>query len=287
MSFLKLIDQIDADKFEEEVRDDFLSRKNALGKMGNWSKKLALSAVPLGAFAAFAEPARAQSNRTPTDVLNYALTLELLEATYYTQAKESGVYVNPPADGNVARAHVGPTFDDIELNERQHVDLLQGALGDNANPLATNFQYNVAGLQPFENYDHFLLLAQAFEDTGVRAYKGQAGFLVGNPGLLTTALRIHSVEARHASAVRRIRGDRIGGDGSRAVQGWIPGTQEDFPDALQGVYLGNDLQEDNVVHAGVNMTQVSEVSRERITECFDEPLSADYVVNLVSPFIVS
>jgi hypothetical protein len=52
-------------------------------------------------------------------------------------------------------------------------------------------------------YAQFLALAQAFEDTGVRAYKGQAANLISTD-LLTAALQIH-VEARHASEVRRLR----------------------------------------------------------------------------------
>jgi hypothetical protein len=48
-------------------------------------------------------------------------------------------------------------------------------------------------------------LAQAFEDTGVRAYKGQAGNVMSNKTVLQAALQIHSVEARHASQVRRMR----------------------------------------------------------------------------------
>ena len=47
-----------------------------------------------------------------------------------------------------------------------------------------------------------MVLAQAFEDTGVRAYKGQAGNLISNSAYLTAALQIHSVEARHASYIR-------------------------------------------------------------------------------------
>jgi len=49
-------------------------------------------------------------------------------------------------------------------------------------------------------------VAQTLEDTGVAAYKGQAPRLTGGGELLTTALRIHSVEARHAAELRRIRG---------------------------------------------------------------------------------
>ena len=75
-----------------------------------------------------------------------------------------------------------------------------------------------------------LALAQAFEDTGVRAYKGQAGALMGNDNLLTAALQIHSVEARHASEIRRLRG----------LQGWITLDQRgpNMPSATQAVYDG-------------------------------------------------
>ena len=56
------------------------------------------------------------------------------------------------------------------------------------------------------DYSVFLEVSQVFEDTGVRAYKGQAPNLLGNQVVLTAALGIHAVEARHASTVRFIRG---------------------------------------------------------------------------------
>jgi len=57
----------------------------------------------------------------------------------------------------------------------------------------------------FTNCNVFLAVAQTFEDTGVRAYKGRAGELVGGGDLLTAALQIHSVEARHAAHIRLMR----------------------------------------------------------------------------------
>ena len=51
----------------------------------------------------------------------------------------------------------------------------------------------------FSNYKTFLAVSQALEDTGVRAYKGQAGNLKSSDEILTVALQIHSVEARHAA----------------------------------------------------------------------------------------
>lgn len=57
----------------------------------------------------------------------------------------------------------------------------------------------------FTNFDTFTAVSKTFEDLGVAAYKGQAGNLIGNDDILTVALQIHSVEARHAAEVRRIR----------------------------------------------------------------------------------
>jgi hypothetical protein len=54
-------------------------------------------------------------------------------------------------------------------------------------------------------FETFATLSQTFEDLGVSAYKGQAVNLIEYDDILTAALRIHSVEARHAAAVRRIR----------------------------------------------------------------------------------
>lgn len=276
MSFLRLLNQIDADNLESEARDKFLSRKDALGKMGNWSKKLALSSLPLGALAAFSTPAKAQSTDDIIGVLNFALTLEYLEATYYQMALDSGVVQNMPG-ANIAGAHVTPTFQDIAKNETQHVNFLVetiGKLGGTpVGPLGEDdFDFTAGGnFQPFSDYPTFLLIAQAFEDTGVRAYKGQAGNVKSSDVVLTAALQIHSVEARHASVVRRIR----------EIQGWIPQNQPDAPDAIAAVYAG----EANTRHAGVEVPSVTSVSAEAITEAWDEPLPKDKVLEIAGLFL--
>lgn len=86
-------------------------------------------------------------------------------------------------------------------------------------------------LDPFNDYPTFLVLSQGVEDTGVRAYKGQAAALMSDNALLTTALRTHSVEALHVSEVRRLRGQK----------GWITGNTTD-PDAaaIAAVYAGGE-----------------------------------------------
>ena len=120
----------------------------------------------------------------------------------------------------------------------------------------------------FTNYATFLTLANAFEDTGVRAYKGQAPNLLGTD-LLTAALDIHSVEARHASEIRRIRGQK----------GWISGNM------TMGVPAAIYAGEDNVTQGGVDVTTVTTVSAAYIMESFDEPLTMDQVLAIAKPFI--
>ena len=138
------------------------------------------------------------------DVLNFALTLEYLEAAFYDAGNK--------ASGLIPGKYK-TVFRTIGQHENAHVKLLQGALGSAA-VAAPGVDFTAGGKygDVFSNFDTFLTLSQTFEDLGVAAYKGQAGNLAGTP-VLTTALQIHSVEARHASEVRRI-GLKLGWDGA-------------------------------------------------------------------------
>ena len=110
----------------------------------------------------------------------------------------------------------------------------------------SSFDFTAGGAfpDPFSDYGVYLALSQAFEDTGVRAYKGQAANIsaglkvevsgVGTFNLLTTVLQIHALEARHATEVRRIRAS-MGAD----LQPWI--TLDELggvPEGAAPVYAG-------------------------------------------------
>ena len=135
------------------------------------------------------------------DVFNFALTLEYLEAEFYQRAL---------ATPGLIPGRYRTVFQQIGKHENAHVVTLQAALGSAARP-KPQFDFTGRGRFPdvFSNFTTFATVSQTFEDLGVAAYKGQAPNLMGTPGLLP-ALQIHSVEARHAAEVRRIRG----------VQGW-------------------------------------------------------------------
>ena len=136
-----------------------------------------------------------------TDVFNFALLLEYLEAEFYSVALDMPGLI-PASDR--------PVFMKIGEHERQHVALIKYLLGAKA-IAKPGFDFTAGGKYPgvFSEYTTFLTLAQTFEDLGVRAYKGQAPRLKGNKEILLSALKIHSVEARHAADVRLLRGMRV------------------------------------------------------------------------------
>ena len=142
-----------------------------------------------------------QTSSTVNDVLIFALTLEYLEVEFYNNIVGSAGYLTAPAASQVALTK-------IRDDENKHVTFLKSVLGSEAVAKPT-FDFTGSkgsGTGPFVgylgNYAVQLAMAQTFEDTGVRAYKGQAGDLQSNRTVLTAALNIHSVEARHASHIR-------------------------------------------------------------------------------------
>ncbi len=131
------------------------------------------------------------------DVLNFALTLEYLEAAFYKQGNSSR---------GLIPSQYRSLFKTIAAHEAAHVKLLKGALGAAAvKAPAVDFTAGGKFADVFENFETFAAVSATFEDLGVAAYAGQAGNLLGTP-VLQTALQIHSVEARHAAAVRPLVG---------------------------------------------------------------------------------
>ncbi len=200
-------------------------------------------------------------------VLNFALTLEYLEDEYYRMGMDSSGLIPAETRG---------VFGQISKHETAHVNLLKSVLGDKA-VKKPNFDFTAGGkfADVFSNYQTFLALSQAFEDTGVRAYKGQAGNLKSNAKILTTALQIHSVEARHAAEVRRLRGEKA----------WITGdSRGTLPAAADPVYFAErKTSEGGVVLA--NLMSTSHLSSATLSQAFDEPLSENQVLSIAGLFI--
>lgn len=262
-NILNEIEKVDTDVIE---RLDHISRRNVFS---SFLKKAVVGAAPV-AFASVLNKAYGQNN-VVVEVLNFALTLEYLEAEFYNKSLDSGII---PA---AARSY----YQQIAKHENAHVALLKSALGSAAVSKPT-FDFTAKGAFPdvFSNVVTNYAVAQAFEDTGVRAYKGQAPRLIPFPAVLTTALQIHSVEARHAARIRYLRAQANGVQ----QKGWI--TNDNSGGLPGAIYAG----EGNVVQGGVDVAALVSgmgISRDIVTESFDEPLTKEQVLAIAGPFIAS
>jgi hypothetical protein len=135
----------------------------------------------------YVRKALAMSGGSDVDILNFALTLEFLESTFYKEAKSRAK----------ASGELKSLVNLLAEDEQQHVEALTATIKKlGGKPVAEpkfNFDYSdTAG---------FLKLAQTFEDTGVSAYNG-AGPLIKSKEVLGAAGSIVQVEARHAAAIR-------------------------------------------------------------------------------------
>jgi rubrerythrin len=134
--------------------------------------------------------AATKATTNDVSILNFALTLEYLETAFYEEAVRKGALEGETLKyAKIARNH-----------ERGHVTLLEDALGSAA---IKKPKFDFKGTT--EDARTFRATAIVLEDTGVQAYAGQAG-LLDDAAILTTAVRIHSIEARHAAWIRHIVG---------------------------------------------------------------------------------
>jgi hypothetical protein len=130
------------------------------------------------------------------EILNFALTLEYLEAAFYDQALKQ-VRGLPGSVRSLA--------EEIGANENVHVEALTGTIKQlGGKPVkAPGVDFGNA----FSSPAAFLKLAQTFEDTGVGAYNGAAP-AIGSKEVLGAAGSIVQVEARHAAAIRGLNGEQ-------------------------------------------------------------------------------
>ena len=126
------------------------------------------------------------SKQNDIKILNYALTLEYLEAAFYAEALRVGGYSGA----------VGRFASVVASHEATHVATLKGVLGAKA-VKSPNFDFKGTT----RKWSTFLRTAKVLEDTGVAAYQGQAPLIHQN-AVLAPAGAILAVEARHASWVR-------------------------------------------------------------------------------------
>lgn len=279
MNLYNVITEIE--KVDPEVYERLDGRRAAFRRFKGFAAKVTVASLPL-MMASMFKKSYGQTSTSIVNVLNFALTLEFLESEFYKKGVGTAGLI--PA-GDL------PGFTSIRDHEAAHVTALKATItalgGTPVNFTAANFDFtagngNMSGpyATVFSNYDTFLAVSQAFEDTGVRAYKGQAGNLISNNDVLQAALQIHSVEARHAAYVRYLRQKK----GAANNEPWITGNDAGGIPGVTAVYAG----EENTTQATVQITGINgmNISSQAASEAFDEPLTMDQVNAIVAPFII-
>jgi len=197
MSSHKLLSQFDQDEAiaethhnavesldEGDSRRGFLKKAGLSGAAVMGSGALLAALTPAGAAAASGKGRPpAKFGKGDIGILNYALTLEYLEAAFYNEATKNKV-----AKGALESAFLKK----VTADENAHVAFLKKALGSKA-VAAPKVDFGSATSKA-----KWLPTSMVLENTGVKAYNGQA-LNISNPAYVTAALSIAAVEARHAS----------------------------------------------------------------------------------------
>ena len=314
------------DAIDPELVERLAIRKAEIDR-GSWASPgivaaLALGSVPV-ALAALSKDLYGQGISAPIKgVLDFAFALEVFEDEFYlavlgesSSAAQNAAFAPVRALAAAVPGAIN-TIRQIEKHEKAHRATLLATGATNVFGLsATSFDFTGnrgSGTPgPFAKATTdlaFLLeVAQAAEDTGVRAYKGQAATLMPSPGILEAALRIHSVEARHASRIRRMRRAAAGAPSTVRYSGTVRGGERA---AAGGTDLGPDPtavggaldkiygaganaitapSEGNTTHAGINVATGlanAQFGTDAAQEAFDEPLDRADVIAIVQGFFI-
>jgi hypothetical protein len=220
----------------DQIVNKALSRRNFLAGAGAVAATSALAGCSNNSVST----APTTTKYSDTDVLNFALNLEYLEAEFYlraangqglaaadvsTPAGYTGSYTQGSVTVGSAAQVAGTTaaqqaiINEIAFEEQQHVRFLRAALGSAAvprpaldlsffGPLAVAagiYTSSQPAFNPFASFDAFLLGGFIFEDVGVTAYHGAAPLITAAgvaSGYLTAAAGVLAVEAYHAAYIR-------------------------------------------------------------------------------------
>ena len=186
------------ERFMEATAEERHCRASRRGFLAGSARLAGAGAVALAVAGGtgFRRFASAQELASDLDVLNYALTLEHLEATFY----RVGLETFGPDDFDV---DVFANLEAIRDHEAAHVATLTDVITQLGGAAVEEAEYDFGY---GDDAAAFLAVAQALENTGVQAYDG-AGQFLADPALLTAAGGIVAVEARHASYLNDLNGD--------------------------------------------------------------------------------
>jgi hypothetical protein len=213
MSHTINLDHIDADGAIREAHADAIDglqegdtrlgflRKSAMTAGVAMSGGAVLGALAPGALASGGGRPPASFGKGDIGILNYALTLEYLEAAFYNGATAANMSLNP---------QTAAFLKVVTKDENAHVAFLKKALGSKA---AKEPKFNFKGANT--SVETFMKTAQVLENTGVHAYSGQA-LNIKTAAYVKAAISILTIEARHASVIGLLNepaGEDIAPDG--------------------------------------------------------------------------
>jgi len=314
MNFFQILSEIE--QVDPEVYGRLDSRRSVFKNMAGLGQKLSAAALPLAVGAIFNKAyAQTPVGADVNAVLNFALKLEYLESYFYNLRPSTLFNANNRA-----------SLDLITTDETNHVKFLRDTItrlgGTPIDVPATTgvFDYTAKGNFPtvFTDQNTYLTVAQAFEDTGVRAYKGAAPLVMGNKTVLTAALNIHSVEARHASQLRAMRralatsGTPAPSQGiavapyNTAPKSWVSGTDSANvnttratasnvygsgvnTNAPTGITFESEanVTQGNLALSGTTITAAASFPTTAFSEAFDEGLDVGTVASIANNFSVT
>lgn len=216
MSDQKTAEILSAEQFLNTIRvKKALNRRNFLASLGVTSAAIAGTSILVGCGGSNHSSTSGGGSGTvtaagpsETDVLNFALNLEYLEATFYSYVVTGADIPSastgggpaptgaPSATPSFQTQEIADLFAEIYFDEISHVNDLRSALGSSA-VARPQLALGALGTVSTANY---LTFARLFEDVGVTAYAGAATDLTGTN--LQYAAQILAVESFHSGALR-------------------------------------------------------------------------------------
>jgi len=200
----------------KEVAERLLSspsdRRKFIKRVGATGIGVAAATMMGGRFSSL-KAASVQPSLNDTQILNFALNLEYLEAEFYSVATtgqtlvELGIIKSSdttgPTTGGQKVDFSGSNIDFLATalasNEQTHVLYIRSVLGSAAVKKPA-IDLNALGYG-FSSADDFLKLGRQFEDVGVSAYLGAAPSIIGTT-YLSAAAAIMATEAQHSGSLR-------------------------------------------------------------------------------------
>jgi hypothetical protein len=172
-----------------------MNRRNFIRSSAVATFVAALAASPLSSERAFAAPVvrSARQENMDLEILNYALTLEHLEAAAYNAINSAGILSGMAAS----------YFNDFGAHENEHVTVLTQTISDlGGTPVQAQDSYNFPELTTEQEVLEYF---QTVEELGAAAYLAQAPRLM-SADLITAAVQIHNVEGQHAAILSDLIG---------------------------------------------------------------------------------